>query len=93
MFKIMKKVTPNYLLNLIPKCEKIIRTRNNQIPTYKYRTDCSKYFFPSTLNDWLNLDVNIRNSVSISIFKSRLLFDQFKAIFTIFLIRKELTTR
>ena len=30
-------------------------------------------FFPSTLNDWLNLDVNIMNSESIPIFKSRLL--------------------
>ena len=31
------------------------------------------FFFPSTLSDWLNLDVNIRNSELISIFKSRLL--------------------
>ena len=31
------------------------------------------FSFPSTLNDWLNLDVNIRNSELISIFKSRLL--------------------
>ena len=32
------------------------------------------FFFPSTLNDWFNLDLNIRNSDSISIFKSRLLY-------------------
>ena len=30
-------------------------------------------FFPSTLNDWFNLDLNIRNSESISIFTNRLL--------------------
>ena len=30
-------------------------------------------FFPSTLNDWFRLDMNIRNSESISLFKSRLL--------------------
>ena len=30
-------------------------------------------FFPSTLNDWFNLDLNIRNSDSNSIFKSKLL--------------------
>ena len=30
-------------------------------------------FFPSTLNEWFNLDLNIKNSESISIFKSRLL--------------------
>ena len=74
MFKIMKKEAPNYLINLIPKCEQTIRTRNNHIPSYHCRTDCFKYsFFPSTLNDWFKLDENIRNSESIAIFKSRLL--------------------
>ena len=53
---------------------KTIRTRNKHIPTCNCPTNCFKYsFFPSTLNDWLNLDVNIRNSESISVFKSRLL--------------------
>ena len=33
----------------------------------------STLFLPSTLNDWFNLDLNIRNSKSISIFKSKLL--------------------
>ena len=33
----------------------------------------SSTLFPSTLNDWFNLDLNIRNSESISIFKSKLL--------------------
>ena len=52
MFKIMKKEAPNYLINLIPKCEQTIRRRNNRIPSYHYRTDCFKYsFLPSTLND------------------------------------------
>ena len=36
MFKIMKKEAPNYLINLIPKCEQTIRTRNNQIPSYHF---------------------------------------------------------
>ena len=31
MFKIMKEEAPNYLINLIPKCEQTIRTRNNKI--------------------------------------------------------------
>ena len=63
MFKIMKKKAPNYLINLIPKCEAAIRTRNNNFLTYNCRTDCFKYsFFPSTLNDWVRLDINIRNS-------------------------------
>ena len=33
----------------------------------------STLFFPSNLNDWFNLDLNVRNSESTSIFKSKLL--------------------
>ena len=74
MFKIMKREAPNYLINLISRCEQTIRTRNNHIPNYHCRTDCFKHsFFPSTLNDWFKLDNNIRNSESIEIFKSKLL--------------------
>ena len=74
MYKIMKKDVPNYLINLIPKCNKTIRTRNSHIPIFRCRTDCFKYsFFPSTLRDWFNLDVNIRNSESVLVFKNRLL--------------------
>ena len=74
MFKIMKEEAPNYLINLIPKCNEIIRTRNSHIPIFRCRTDCFKYsFFPFTLRDWFNLDDDIRNSESISVFKNRLL--------------------
>ena len=74
MFKIMKEKAPTYLINLIPKCEPTVRTKNNSIPTFNYPTDRFKYsFFPSTLNDWFNLDPNIRNAVSFSLLKSRLL--------------------
>ena len=73
----MKKEAPNYLINLIPKCEQTIRTRSNHIPSYHCQTDCFKFvkysFFPSTLNDWFKLDENIRNSESIATLKSRLL--------------------
>ena len=74
MFKIMKEEAPNYLINLILKCNRTIRMRNSHIPIFHCRTDCFKYsFFPSTLRDWFNLDDNIRNSESISVFKKRLL--------------------
>ena len=44
------------------------------MPTFHCHTDCFKNpFFPSTLNDWYKLDETIRNSESISIFRSRLL--------------------
>ena len=75
MLRIITKDAPNYLINLIPKCEVAIRTRNNDFPTNGCRTDCVKYsFFPSTLDDWFQLDINIRNSESIFLFKSMLLF-------------------
>ena len=74
MYKIITEKTPNYLINLIPKCDPTIKTKNNSIPTFHCRTDCFKYSFsPCTLNDWFSLDINIRNSESISLFKSKLL--------------------
>ena len=45
MFKIMKEEAPNYLINLVSKCETNIRTRNNSIPTFNCRTSCFKYSF------------------------------------------------
>ena len=75
MFKITKEEAPNYLIKSIPTSMQTSTTRNNHISSYNCRTDCFKYSFsPSTLNDWFNLDDNIRNSESISIFKSKLSF-------------------
>ena len=74
MFKIKKEEAPNYLMNLIPKCNLTVRTRNSHITIFRCRTDCFKYsFLPSTLRDWFNLDDDIRNSESMSVFKNRLL--------------------
>ena len=72
MFKVMKEEAPKYLISLVPKCETNTRTRNNSMPTFNCQTNCFNYsFFTSTLNNWFNLDLNIRNSESISIFNSR----------------------
>ena len=74
MFEIVKEEAPNYLINVIPKIQQTTRTRTNHVPTFHCRTGCFKnYFFPSTPNDLYKLDETIRNSESISIFKSRLL--------------------
>ena len=74
MFKIINEEAPKYLINLIPKTQQTIVTRNSNIPAFYCRTDCFKYsFFPSTLKDWFNLNDYIRNSESIAIFKKRLL--------------------
>ena len=85
MFKILKEKAPNCLINLVPNCEPTIRTRNKSITTFYCRTDCFKYsFFPFTLNDWFNLDLNIRNAEV----DYCLLFVQFKEAYTIFSIQK-----
>ena len=74
MFKIMNEEAPNYLINLILEWNQTIRTRNSHTPISHCWTDCFKHsFFPATLKDWVDLDNNIRNSESISVFKSRLL--------------------
>ena len=74
MFNIMNDKAPYYLKNIIPKCHQSTRLRNNRLPTFHCRTECFKNsFFPSTLNDWFNLDSTIRDSESIAIFKKRLL--------------------
>ena len=71
----MREEAPIYLINLIPKCEQTIRTRNNRIPVYHCRTESLQhYFFPSTLKDCFSLDESIRNSETISTFKNRLSF-------------------
>ena len=44
-FDIMKEEDPNYLINLIPKCEQTIRTRNNRILVYCCRTESFKHSF------------------------------------------------
>ena len=72
MFKIMEEKAPNYLKNSIP-ISQFINARTNRVPTFHFKTDCFKYFFPSTLNDCFKLDFTIRNSESIAIFKRRLL--------------------
>ena len=54
-------------------CYSCLYYSSMHLPTHNCRADCFKRsFFPCTLNDWLNLDVSIRNSESISIFKSTL---------------------
>ena len=70
MFKIMKEESPNDLIDLIPKCEQTIRTRNNHVPVYHCRTESFMHsFFPSTLKDWFSLDDSIRNCDNFDIQK------------------------
>ena len=58
---------------MIPKSHQSFWARINSIAAFYCRTDFYKKIFPSALSDWFQLDVAIRNSESIVIFKSRLL--------------------
>ena len=69
----MKNEVAKYLINLIPKRKQTFNTRNKHLPTHNCRTVLSIHFFPCTLNDWFSIDVSIRDSESISLFKSKLL--------------------
>ena len=48
MFKIMKEEAPNYLTNLVPKCETNTRTRNDSIPlsTAEQIVSSTLFFLP-----------------------------------------------
>ena len=45
----MTEKAPNYLTNLVPKCDPTIKTKNNSISTFHCRTDCFKYYFSPLL--------------------------------------------
>ena len=87
MFNIMNDKAP-YLKKIIPKCHQSTRLRNNCLPTFHCCTECFKNsFFPSTMNDWFNLDSTISDSESIAILKKDYhLFVQIPAMFIIYLI-------
>ena len=72
MFKIMKEEAPNYLMNLT---QNVIKQKEQEIAIFQssaVEQTPSSILFPF-LRDWFNLDDNIGNSESISVFKNRLL--------------------
>ena len=70
----MKNEAPNYLISLIPEREQTLTQETNIYQSIiAEQIVLSIHFFPCTLNDWFNQDDSIRNSESISTFKSKLL--------------------
>lgn len=77
LYKIINGLTPRYLHDLIPQ-------RVNEVSRYPLRNlndftipasrtvSYSNSFLPSTLRDWNALDPTIRNSSSLTLFKSRI---------------------
>ena len=87
MYKIMAEKAPNYLINIMPKCDSTIKTTNNSISIFYCRTDCFKYsFFPSILNDWFSFE--IQNQYHCSKVGCYLPFPRFKTTYILFLTQK-----
>ena len=75
LYKIFKNEHPKYLFSLIPvrSTPYAIRIAGN-IPLIKTKYNFLKNsFFPSVIIEWSNLDPNLRNSKSISVFKEKIL--------------------
>ena len=74
-FKTMKNQSLNYFFELIPTARQMHITRQKNIfPLFNVNHGFKKiFFFRSTIIQWNNLDPNIRNSDSLSLFKKRIL--------------------
>ena len=74
-YKVFKNEHPKYLFNLIPVRSTPYATRTvGNIPLIKAKHNFFKNsFFPSAIIEWNNLDPNLRNSKSISVFKEKIL--------------------
>ena len=68
-------MSPKYLSDIIPSTTRRYSSRNaNNIPLVRANTNYfMNTFFPSTITEWNKLDLSIRKSASLNIFKSRLL--------------------
>ena len=64
-----------YLFKVIPIAKRACITRNNdKLPHFKVKRNYFKsYFFSSTVIEWNRVDLDIRNSESLTSFKSKVL--------------------
>ena len=74
-YKIFKNQSPRYLYELLPIKTTPHNTRSSiNLPLFHIRHNFfKKLFFPSAVIEWNNLDLSIRNSESLSIFKKCIL--------------------
>ena len=74
-YKVYKIHSPKYLFNIILVTVRKYNTRNsNSIPQFKVKHNFFRdSFFPSAVIEWNKLDLNIRNSESLNVFKNSLL--------------------
>ena len=74
-YKVYKSHSPKYLFNIIPVTVSTYNTRNTKnFPQFRVKHNFFRNpFFPSAVIEWKKLDLNIRNSESLNIFKKSLL--------------------
>ena len=74
LYKIKNNLTPIYLKKPIPDINSLSRRLPSNIPEIYGRTEkFCKSFYPNSIKSWNNLDSNIRNAPSLSLFKKRLI--------------------
>ena len=73
-YKIFNEKSPSYLFNLITNFHRFYNTRlSYNISPIKVRHDYFKNsFHPSAITEWNKLDLNIRNSEILNVFKKKL---------------------
>ena len=74
-YKVYKSHSPKHLFNIIPVTVSRYNTKDtNNSPQFKGKHNCFRNsFFPSAVIEWNKLDLNIRNSESLNVFKNSLL--------------------
>ena len=74
-YNVLKNKSPHYMYQIIPMLNQNLNTRNRlQIPQIFCRTDSFKNsFFPYCIDEWCNLDVEIKQSVFLVSFKRSIL--------------------
>ena len=71
----LNNMSPKYLSDIIPSTTRRYSSRNeNNIPLVRVNNNYfMNTFFSSTITEWNKLDLSIRNSASLHVFKGRLL--------------------
>ena len=74
-YKVLKDCSPDYMHNIIPTTDHNLNTRNQfQIPRIFCRTDSfSNSFFPYCIKEWHDLNLEIKQSESLTQFKRSML--------------------
>ena len=74
-YKISKDLVPIYLSDLLPKVEKSYNLRNsNDIPLIKVKHNFfTNSFLHSSIIEWNKLNIDIRNSINLNIFKEKII--------------------